>query len=602
MREYTGADPVAVSEDDNAVRALLENGRRAPDRAALAVREGDAFVDITTAEVVRRVRALAAGLIALGIEPGDRVCIFMRTRVEFTLLDYAIWCAGATTVTIYETSSADQVEWIVGDSGAVAIVCGNADLRARYDSVADRLPECRHVLVADEGGLDELTAAGTDVADVAVDERIAQIEHDSVATLVYTSGTTGRPKGCVVTHGNLIWEVRQVVSKVDDLFTPSGSTLMFLPLAHILARVVQVACVTRGVKIGYCSGIAQLVPELSLFRPTWVFAVPRVFEKVFNTAQGKAGSGLQRKLFDRAVATAIDYSKQSVTGTVGRVTRIEHALYDRLVYAKLRRAFGGQLAFAISGGAPLGERLGHFFHGAGVLVLEGYGLTETTAAATLNTPDEFEIGTVGRPIPGAGVRIDDDGEIHLRGGMVFAGYWNNPAATEEVLSGDGWFATGDVGEIDDDGYLRITGRKKELIVTAAGKNVAPAVLEDAVRTHALVSQVIVIGDQRPFIAAMVTLDVEELVKWAEARGAQVSAPSELARELLEDDGQALRSEIEDAIAAANAQVSRAESIREFRILSTDFTVEGGELTPTMKLKRGVVTERYSDVIASIYGD
>jgi long-chain acyl-CoA synthetase len=602
MREYTGADQVVVSEDDNVVQALLENARRAPDRAALAVREGDAVVDITTAEFVRRVRSLAAGLIALGVEPGDRVCIFMRTRVEFTLLDYAIWCAGATTVTIYETSSADQVEWIVGDSGAVAIICGNADLRARFDSVADRVPDCGHVLVADDADLDELAAAGADHAD-AVDGRIAQIEHGAVATLVYTSGTTGRPKGCVVTHGNLIWEVRQVVSEVDDLFTPSGSTLMFLPLAHILARVVQVACVTRGVKIGYSSGIAQLVPELSLFRPTWVFAVPRVFEKVFNTAQGKAGTGLQRKLFDRAVATAVEYSRQvTAGGEVRRVTRVEHALYDRLVYAKLRRAFGGQLAFAISGGAPLGERLGHFFHGAGVLVLEGYGLTETTAAATLNTPEHFRIGTVGRPIPGAGVRIADDGEIHLHGGMVFAGYWNNQEATDEVLLDDGWFATGDVGEIDDDGYVRITGRKKELIVTAAGKNVAPAVLEDAVRGHPLVSQVIVIGDQRPFIAAMVTLDVEELAKWAEARGAQASAPGELTRELLEDEHQALRDEVAVAVDAANAQVSRAESIREFRILGRDFSIESGELTPTMKLKRGVVLERYRDVVSSIYGD
>jgi long-chain acyl-CoA synthetase len=363
---------------------------------------------------------------------------------------------------------------------------------------------------------------------------------------------------------------------------------------------VQVGCVTRGVKIGYSTGIANLVEELGLLKPTWVFAVPRVFEKVFTTAQGQAGSGLRRKLFDRAVDVAVEYSRQSIAGSVSRATRAEHALYTRLVYGKITGAFGGRLAFAISGGAPLGERLGHFFHGAGVLVLEGYGLTETTAAATLNTPDEFKIGTVGRPIPGASVRIAEDGEILLKGGMVFDGYWHNDEATAEVLVGDGWFATGDVGEIDDDGYLRITGRKKELIVTAAGKNVAPAVLEDAVRSHPLVSQAMVIGDQRPFIAAIVTLDIEELTKWAVARGASAVASTELVRELLDDERETLQREVAQAVTTANALVSRAESIREFRILATDFTIESGELTPTLKMKRHVIATNHSTIIESIY--
>jgi long-chain acyl-CoA synthetase len=602
MQEYTAPDALEVADDDNVATALLENARSSPSHAALAVRKGDVFVDVTTGEMVRRVREFAAALIGLGIQPGDRVCIFMKSRIEFTLLDYAIWFAGATTVTIYETSSADQVEWIVGDSEAVAVFCGNGELKARYDEVAERLPNCRHVFVADDGGLDDFVAAGADVDQARVDERIAAISHSDTATLVYTSGTTGRPKGCVLTHGNMIWEVRQVVSKMEHLFTPDGSTLMFLPLAHILARVVQVGCVTRGVKIGYSTGIANLVPELEMLEPSWVFAVPRVFEKVFNTAQGKAGSGVQRKIFDRAVDVAVDYSKQSIAGSVHWLTKIEHGIYDKLVYGKLKEAFGGDLAFAISGGAPLGERLGHFFNGAGVLVLEGYGLTETTAAATLNTPDSFKIGTVGKPIPGAGVKIAKDGEILLRGGMVFDGYWANPEATDEVMVGDGWFATGDIGEIDDDGYVRITGRKKELIVTAAGKNVAPAVLEDAVRAHALVSQVMVVGDQQPFIAAIVTLDVEELAKWAENHGAHASAPGELLREVLEDDRETLRAEISKAIDGANAQVSRAESIREFRILSSDFTIESGELTPTLKMKRNVITEQRADAIASIYGD
>ena len=600
MQSYTAPGAVDIADGDNVVTALLENARQDPDHAALAVRVGDEFVDVSTAEFVRRVREYATGLIGLGIEPGDRVAIFMKSRIEFTLLDYAIWFAGATTVTIYETSSAEQVEWIVGDSEAVAVICGNNELKERFDHVADRLPACAHVFVAEDGGLDRLAEAGFGVESDVLDGRLAAIAHSDPATLVYTSGTTGRPKGCLISHGSLIWEVRQVVSKMEHLFTPDGSTLMFLPLAHILARVVQVGCVTRGVKIGYSTGIANLVEELGLLQPSWVFAVPRVFEKVFNTAQGKAGSGLQRKIFDRAVDVAVKYSEQSTSGTVGFSTRAEHALYSRLVYRKLKAAFGGHLDFAISGGAPLGERLGHFFNGAGVLVLEGYGLTETTAAATLNTPDEFKIGTVGKPIPGSSAKIADDGEVLLKGGMVFDGYWRNPEATAEVLLDDGWFATGDVGEIDGDGYLRITGRKKEIIVTAAGKNVAPAVLEDAVRSHRLVSQVMVIGDQQPFIAAIVTLDVDELAKWAEDNGSRAFAQNDLARELLEDDRETLRQEISTAIDAANSQVSRAESIREFRILSTEFTIETNELTPTLKMKRTEIASRHSMVIEEIY--
>ncbi len=598
--EFTAPGAVEVPDDDNVVTALLENARKDPTHPALAVRDGDEFSDVSTAEFVRRVREYAAGLVGLGIQPGDRVCIFMRSRIEFTLLDYAIWFAGATAVTIYESSSADQVEWIVGNSEAVALFCGTDELKMRYEQVAERLPACAHVFVTDGDGLDDLVEHGSDIDQSQVDERIAGIAHDDPATLVYTSGTTGRPKGCVISHGSFIWEVRQVVSKMEHLFTPDGSTLMFLPLAHILARVVQVGCVTRGVKIGYSSGIANLVPELGMLKPSWVFAVPRVFEKIYNSAQGKAGSGLRRKLFDRAADVAVDFSKQSIAGSVKATTKAEHALYSRLVYSKLKDAFGGQLDFAISGGAPLGERLGHFFHGAGVLVLEGYGLTETTAAATLNTPDDFKIGTVGRPIPGSSVRIAEDGEILLKGGMIFDGYWKNDKDTAEALVGDGWFATGDIGELDDDGYLRITGRKKELIVTAAGKNVAPAVLEDAVRAHRLVSQAMVIGDQQPFIAAIITLDVEELAKWAESNGAQALAPSNLTQELLDDDRETLRSEVSKAINAANAQVSRAESIREFRILVSDFSVERGELTPTLKMKRRVIMENHRVIIESIY--
>ena len=394
LREYRAPGAVDVAADDNVVAALLQNAEANPGRPALAERQGDAFVDVSTADFVSTVRDLAAALIALGIERGDRVCVFMPTRIEFTYLDYAIWAAGATTVTIYETSSADQVEWIIGNSRAVGVICGDGELRSRVEQVAERLPECRHVLTLDGDrpgdGFEELRTSADSAAAARVDERIAGIRHDDVATLVYTSGTTGRPKGCVLTHGNLIWEVRQVIAKAGDLLTPGGSTLMFLPLAHILARVVQIACVTRGVKIAFSSGIAQLLPELALVKPEFVFSVPRVFEKVFNTAQGNA-TGVKRKLFDRAVTVAEKWSREDTAGGVSLLTGLEHRLYDLLVYGKLRDAFGGNLKFALSGGAPLGERLGHFFHGAGVLVLEGYGLTETTAAATVNTPDDFRI-------------------------------------------------------------------------------------------------------------------------------------------------------------------------------------------------------------------
>ncbi len=602
MQEYLAPNEVTVAADDNVVTALLANVETHAERPALAYYDGDRFVDVSTTEFVDRVRAYAAGLIGLGVQPGDRVCVFMKTRIEFTLLDYAIWFAGATTVTIYETSSAEQVEWIVGNSEAVAIFCGNAELKRRFDHVADQLPQCRHAFALDDDGLAQLEAAGADVEASQVDERVAAITHADPATLVYTSGTTGRPKGCVISHGNLIWEIRQVVTTMGPLFVPGSSTLMFLPLAHILARVVQVGCVTKGVKIGYSTGLANMVAELAVFQPSWVFAVPRVFEKVFNTAQTKAGTGLLGKLFDRAVDVSVQYSEQLTAGRLGLFTRLEHALYNRLVFRSIRKALGGNMQFAISGGAPLGERLGHFFHGAGVLILEGYGLTETTAAATVNRPDDFKMGTVGKPVPGAAVRIADDGEILLRGGMVFSGYWRNEAATREVMLDDDWFATGDIGELDDDGFLRITGRKKELIVTAAGKNVAPAVLEDAVRAHPLVSQVMVIGDQQPFIAALVTLDIGELSKWAEERGASSgSEPDALARELLDDDRETLRREIQTAVDEANARVSRAESIREFRILAEDFTVASGELTPTLKMRRSVISERHQDPIGEIYG-
>jgi long-chain acyl-CoA synthetase len=508
-------------------------------------------------------------------------------------MQYATWAVGGVTVTVYETSSPDQVEWIIADSGSVAVIIEDQTLKAVFDEVAARLPGCRHVFVIEDGGLDQIASLATEDTRAETERRIADIRHDDLALLIYTSGTTGRPKGCMLTHHNFIWDVRQVVSEMSDLFTKGNSTLMFLPLAHSFAQVVQVGCVTKGVPIGFSTGTANLVEELSLFRPRWVFSVPRVFEKVYNSAKHRAGTEGKGRIFDLAAKVAIAAARQAESGSTKLGTKIGHRLFERLVYGKLREVFGGRLAYAISGGAPLGKRLGYFFKGIGLTVLEGYGLTETTAATFFNRPDAIRIGTVGRPAPGVSVAIADDGEVLIRGGCVFRGYWNNDAATAEVFDADGWFHSGDVGTLDSDGYLTITGRKKELLVTAGGKNVAPAVLEDRMRSHNLISQCMVVGDAQPFIAALVTIDPETFPQWAEQHGKS----GELA-ELLDDPD--LHKEVQEAIDDANRAVSKAESIRSFRILPDDFTIEGGELTPTLKVKRRVVSDKYAAVIDQIY--
>ena len=594
MQTFTTPGEVTVDPSDNPVTALLARAEADPDYPALSYRDGDQFVDISTQEMADTVLELAAGIVALGIEPGSRISLFCSTRVEFTLLDYAIWTAGCATVTIYETSSAEQVQWIVGNSDSVALLCENEAMRKMYEGIADDLPACEQVLVIEDGALDHLKSLATDDSRAEVQRRIGDISHDDLATLVYTSGTTGRPKGCIITHSNFIWTIRSAESDLKDLFSPPERQLMFLPLAHIFARLAQAVCVSGGVTIGYSTGIPQLTEELSMFKPTWVFSVPRVFEKIYNGARQKAQADGRGAIFDRAANVAVDYSTGLQNGGPGLATRIQHALFDRLVYGKLRAVFGGQMTYAISGGAPLGSRLGHFFRGVGLVPLEGYGLTETTAAFSANTPHAIRIGSVGRPLPGSSVKIAEDGEILCKGGNVFSGYWKNDAATAEALEPDGWFHSGDLGEIDENGFISITGRKKEIIVTAAGKNVAPAVLEDRLRAAPLISQVMVIGDAQPFIAALVTLDEEALPAWAESNGKE----SESAEDLAADPD--LLAVVQSDIDEANKAVSRAESIRAFRILPDDLTVEGGELTPTLKVKRQIVEKKYEGVISDIY--
>ena len=592
MREYTSPGAVKVAPNDNPVSSLMARADTHPQVAALSYRDGNRFVDVSTRDFAEKVEALAAGLVSLGLAPGARVAIFSSTRIEYTYLQYAVWAAGLTTVTIYDSSSPEQVKWIMSDSEAQAIFCETEALRSVFDEVAGDLPHCRNAFVIDAGAVDEILALGSPEDREEVKRRTAAITHDDLALLIYTSGTTGRPKGCMLNHYNFIWTVRQAVAAIPQVFAPGESNLMFLPLAHSFAQIVQVGCASTGVKIGY-SGIPTLVEDLSLFKPTWIFAAPRVFEKVYNSAKLRAEGDGKGKIFDLAANVAMDYSRETEQGSVSLKTRLLYALFDRLVYGKLRNLFGGRLVHAISGSAPLGERLGHFFRGIGLTVLEGYGLTETNSATCVNRPDDIRIGTIGRPLPGWSMAIAEDGEILIKGGGVFKGYWNNEAATADVFDDDGWFHSGDVGEMSDDGYFRITGRKKELIVTAGGKNVAPAVLEDRLRAHPLVSQCMVIGDAQPFIAALITIDTDTLPEWGKERG----VGGELAEEI---DNPVLIEEIQNAVDDANKAVSRAESIREFRILPDDFTIDGGELTPTLKVKRSVIGKKYGQVINDIY--
>ncbi|MFP4311396.1 MAG: AMP-dependent synthetase/ligase [Nitriliruptoraceae bacterium] len=591
MQEYTSPGETEVPLEENLTDSLWDAVDRHPEQPVVAVRVGDRFVDWSTRQFVEEIVAVAKGLIALGIAKDDRVVVHSSTRLEWTILDYAIWCAGGVTVPIYETSSAEQIEWIVSDSDATALFTENAELKALVDEVHGNLPGLKHVHVIEDGALETLRQLGAEVSEETVRERAGQATGSDIATIVYTSGTTGRPKGCVITHRSFVWDATQVATAAPEFFGNQMRTLFFLPLAHIFARVVQTTCIREGVILGYSTGIPQLTEELAIYKPDFLIAVPRVFEKIYNGARAKAAADGKERIFDKAAHVAEEYSRQRIAGNVGLGTKVLHAVFDKLVYGKLRGAMGGQVRYAVSGGAALGERLTHFFNGIGVQVCEGYGLTETTAVSTFNRPTATKVGTVGKPIPGASVRIAADGEILLAGAHIFQGYHNNPEATAEVLE-DGWFHTGDLGQVDGEGYVRITGRKKELIVTAGGKNVAPAVLEDRIRAHALVSQCMVVVDAQPFIAALVTLDAEAWPAWAEAH----EKSGELADHLDDPDVVAA---VQAAIDDANQAVSKAESIRTFRILPDDFVV-GVELSQKMSVKRHVVSEKYADVIDEIY--
>jgi long-chain acyl-CoA synthetase len=558
---------------------------------------GGTWRPVSAAAFAAEVAGVARGLVAQGIAPGDSVAIMSRTRYEWSVADFAIWAAGAVSVPVYETSSADQVQWILADSHVKLVLVETLAHASVVEQVRPQLPDLGAVVVIDEGALAALTEQGSEVPAAEIERRSTLAAADDVATIIYTSGTTGRPKGVELTHGNFAALTLNGVAGLTDVCASPGSrTLLFMPLAHVFARFIQVLCIPSGAVLGHTPDTRNLLADLGTFQPTFILAVPRVFEKVYNSSEQKAGSGLKLRIFRWSAKVAITYSRAlKQPGRVTPVLRAQKAVAEALVHRKLRAALGGRARYAISGGAPLGERLGHFYRGIGLQVLEGYGLTETTSATTVNRPHLTKIGTVGPAFPGASLRLDDDGEILVKGPHVFRGYHDNPQATAESLQ-DGWFRTGDLGTLDDDGYLRITGRKKEIIVTAGGKNVAPAVLEDRLRGHPIVSQVVVVGDARPFIGALVTLDAELLPGWLASHGlpAMDSATAAVHRDVL--------AALDRAAERANEAVSRAESIRKVRVLPIDFTEANGYLTPSLKVKRALVLRDFAADVDALYVD
>ncbi|NES30263.1 AMP-binding protein [Micromonospora terminaliae] len=608
MRGSVAAEPkVTGRESAGLADVVWENARRKPDRVQFlrpdpdirswpAQRSGVGGPGAVTCRQFRDdVLALARGLIAAGVAPGDRLALMSRTRYEWTLVDYAAWTIGAVTVPVYDTSSAEQLAWILADSGAVACVVETPDHGAMLTGARDRLPELKQVWQIDAGDLIEVASRGRAVDDGQVEARRGAVSGGDVATIVYTSGTTGRPKGCVLTHRNIGLDVGNAVAALPELFHERASTVLFLPLAHAFARMIQVGMVQTRATMVHSASMSGVMDQLRRYRPTFVLAVPRVFERMYNRAQQKAIANHQGRLFAVADRVAVRYSRSlDRPSGPGPLLRLVRQVFDLLVYRKLRAALGGRCRIAIVGGAPLGERLGHFFRGAGLTALEGYGLTETSPALAANRPSAMRIGTVGRPLPGVELAIADDGEILARGEVVFQGYWNNPSATRAVFTDDGWFRTGDLGSLDDDGYLRITGRTKEILVTAAGKHIVPAPMEDQVRADPLVSHCMLVGDAKPYAAALITIDPQAWSRWRTAHGHPRASVAELR------DDPALRGEIQAAVDRVNRSVSKAEAIKTFRILPDDFTEASGELTPTLKIRREVVQRRRAAEIDALY--
>ena len=597
MRELSVPANIPPIVSGNVTDHIEELVKRNPNFPSLSIQTNDKWSTVTAAQFRSQVCSVAKGLIAEGLKPGERVAILSRTCYEWTVADYAIWYAGCITVPIYETSSPEQVEWIISDANVVATFFEAQRTTHAFTPIAAKVPHMTRSYIFGDNVLAELSSKGANISDEELASRRTSAKPNDPATLIYTSGTTGQPKGCIITHGNMMAEVDTFVKGIPEVFEiPDASTLIFLPLAHVFGRLIQVAMLRGEVTIGHCPNPAALLKDLSSFQPTFLLAVPRVFEKVFNGSAAKAhgASPVKGKIFDRAAKVAIAYSEALDHGHMSKGLALQHGLFDKLVYSKLRHAMGGRVTHAISGGAALGSRLGHFYRGLGLIILEGYGLTESTAGSTLNLPSSLKIGSVGRPLPGTGVRIESDGEVLLKGPHIFAGYWNNDAATAEAMTSDGWFRSGDIGELDGDGFLRITGRKKEIIVTAGGKNVAPAVLEDRLRANPIISQCVVVGDNKPYIAALITLDQDALPQILSANNIDQSPMADL----VSDPN--LRALVQKAVNSANEAVSNSEAIKKFSILLEDLTIDNGYLTPKMSIRRHLIVQDFAKDIDALY--
>lgn len=598
MKSYD-IEPLVVSAETENITDLLEvRAAKTPNLALFSVEtEAGRWSDVTAVDFRAKVIALAKGLVAAGIQPGQAVAIMSRTRYEWTLIDFAIWYAGAVGVPIYESSAPSQMEWILSDSDAVALFVENDEHLGRFEQIKAGAPLVRKVWTIESDAIEQLIKVGREITDDTIATKRKSAKLRDLATIIYTSGTTGKPKGCELTHRGFVELSKNATLELPQVVAEGSSTLLFLPLAHVFARFIEVLCVHGGVKVGHQPDSKNVGPAMVSFHPTFLLAVPRVFEKVYNSAEQKAEAGGKGKIFRTAAYAAISYSKALDTPVGPSLTqKIRHKLFDVLVYKKLRAAMGGQVKYAVSGGAPLGARLGHFYRAIGLIVLEGYGLTETTAPAMIGRPDSLRIGKVGRVLPGTGIKIADDGEIWLRGNNILRGYWRNPEATAAAMEGD-WFKTGDIGELDEDGFLSITGRKKELLVTAGGKNVAPAPLEDPLRADPLVGQAVVIGDKRPFVAAIISLDAEMLPIWLSNNGADKNMTLAQAAK-----SPIVLAEIQKAIDRVNRHFSRAESIRKFVVIDQELTEESGHLTPSLKIKRDAVIRDFAPAITEIYGD
>ena len=597
MRSYELPSLIDSPSSENITDLLLQRVKKTPEIALFGIEKTPGnWHNVSAQTFLNQVQDLAKGFIAAGIKPGDAVALMSRTRYEWVLVDYALWFAGAVSVPIYETSAPAQIEWVLSDSDAVALIVENQEHQDRFEKIKANTPKLKQVWRFDDDSLSRLNEMGKSVSADEVERARSSRGLDDLATIIYTSGTTGKPKGCELLHRGFVDLSRNSQLELPQVVKEGNATLLFLPLAHVYARFISILCVHGGIRVGHQPDTKSVAAGMQSFRPNFLLAVPRVFEKVYNSAEQKAEAGGKGKIFRKAVQVAIDYSRGLDTKKGPSLAlKIQHRLFDALVYKKLRAAMGGNVEYAVSGGAPLGERLGHFFRSIGLIVLEGYGLTETSAPAMIGRPDDAQIGKVGRVLPGCAVKIADDGEILLKGSNVLRGYWKNPEATAAAIQ-DGWFRTGDIGSLDDQGFISITGRKKELIVTSGGKNVAPTALEDPLRASPIIGQAVVIGDQRPFVAVLISLDPEMLPVWLGNNGQKSDLSLSQAAK-----NPVVLAELQRKIDEVNATVSNAEGIKKFAVIESELSEESGHLTPSLKIKREIVARDFAPIIDEIYG-